>query len=68
MTTPEVGIPTLAKSLVLSTDDATEIVADLEGMAVLSERELILVNDNDFGTEGVETQFFRVTFDEPVLR
>lgn len=62
------GVPTLAKSLVLSTDDATEIVADLEGMAVLSERELILVNDNDFGTEGVETQFFRVTFEEPVLR
>ena len=62
------GVPVLTKVLILSTDDAPEIVADLEGMAVLSDQELILVNDNDFGTEGVETQFFRVTFDEPVLR
>jgi hypothetical protein len=33
-----------------------------------SDHELILVNDNDFGTKGVETQFFRVAFEEPVLR
>ncbi len=62
------GVPVLAKTLIFSTDDAPEVVVDLEGMAVMSERELIFVNDNDFGTEGVETQFFRVTFDEPVLR
>lgn len=61
------GVPVLVKTLILSTDDAPQIVADLEGVAVMSDRELILVNDNDFGTEGVETQFFRVTFDEPVL-
>ncbi len=62
------GVPVLAKTLLFTTDDAPEIVPDLEGMAVLSDRELILVNDNDFGIDGVETQFFRVTFDEPVLR
>ncbi len=62
------GVPVLAKTLIFSTDDAPEVVVDLEGMAVMSDRELILVNDNDFGTEGAETQFFRVTFDEPVLR
>lgn len=62
------GVPVLAKTLIFSTDDAPEVVVDLEGMAVMSDRELILVNDNDFGTEGAQTQFFRVTFDEPVLR
>ena len=61
------GVPVLAKTLVFTTDDAPEIVADLEGMAVLSDRQLILVNDNDYGTEGAETKFFRVTFDAPVL-
>lgn len=61
------GLPVLAKSLLFSTDDAPEIAADLEGMAVLSPRELLLVNDNDFGVEGVETGFWRVRFDQPVL-
>lgn len=60
--------PVLAKTLLFTTDDAPEVVSDLEGMAVLSDRELILVNDNDFGIDGVETQFFRVTFDDQVLR
>lgn len=63
----EAGVPVLAKTLLLATDEEDEIAADLEGMAVMSERELILVNDNDFGTEGAETKFFRVTFDAPVL-
>jgi hypothetical protein len=61
------GLPVLAKSLLLSTDDAPEIGADLEGMAILSERELLLVNDNDFGVEGAQTGFWRVRFDEPVF-
>lgn len=62
-----IGLRPLAKALVFSTDEARDIAPDLEGMAVLSDRELILVNDNDFGIEGVETAFFRVTFDDPVL-
>lgn len=61
------GVPVLAKTLVFTTDDAQDIDADLEGMAVLSDRQLILVNDNDYGIEGAETKFYRVTFDEPVL-
>lgn len=61
------GVRMLAKTLVFSTDEAGDIAPDLEGMAVLSDCELILVNDNDFGIEGVETAFYRVTFDEPVL-
>jgi hypothetical protein len=60
------GVPILTKTLILSTDDTPEIAADLEGVALMSDRELILVNDNDFGIEGVETQFYRVTFERPI--
>ena len=33
----------------------------------LSPHDLLLVNDNDFGTEGAETEFWLVTFEEAVL-
>lgn len=61
------GLPVLAKRLLLSTDEAPDIAADLEGMAILSPSELLLVNDNDFGVEGAETGFWRVRFDEPLF-
>lgn len=57
------GIEPLSKTLVLDTDLAPEICGDLEGLILLSPRELLLVNDNDFGVEGVGTQFWRVTLD-----
>jgi Esterase-like activity of phytase len=57
------GIRTLDKRLIFDTDDAPEVCADLEGMILLSPRTLLLVNDNDFGVEGVETQFWRISFD-----
>lgn len=63
----EIGLPVLAKSLLFSTDDAPEVGADLEGMAILSPTELLLVNDNDFGVEGAETGFWRVRFDQPLV-
>ena len=44
-----------------------ELSADLEGMAVLSPNELLLVNDNDFGVEGATTCFWRLNFREPLL-
>lgn len=56
-------VPLLSKRLVFSSDDAPEIAADLEGMALLDGRTLLLVNDNDFGIEGSETQFWRVRFE-----
>lgn len=61
------GVRLLAKSLIFSTDDAPQIDQDLEGMAVLSPHEMILVNDNDFGVEGALTHFWRVRFKAPVL-
>lgn len=61
------GLPVLAKRLLFCSDDAPEVGADLEGMAILSERELLLVNDNDFGVEGAQTGFWSVRFDQPVF-
>ncbi|MGZ8998343.1 MAG: esterase-like activity of phytase family protein, partial [Allosphingosinicella sp.] len=61
------GITALAKTLVLDTDQAPEICGDLEGAILLTPREMLLVNDNDFGVEGVETEFWLVTFDEPIM-
>ena len=55
-----IGDLALEKTLILNTDDLPEIDADLEGLVVLSPNTLLLVNDNDFGTEGVRTRFWRV--------
>ena len=56
----------LAKQLLLSSDDFPEIGPDMEGLAMLSPRELLLVSDNDFGVEGAQTEFWRISFDEPI--
>ena len=60
------AVPVLAKTLVLSTDDAPQLDRDLEGMVVLSPRELLLVNDNDFSVEGARTRFWRIRLKEPL--
>lgn len=57
--------PVLDKRLLFTTDDHPDIDPDLEGMALLDRRTL-LVNDNDFGTEGVATRFWRVELSEPL--
>lgn len=53
----------LEKALVFSTDDHPEVAQDLEGLALMSARELLIATDNDFGTEGAETRFYRLRFD-----
>ena len=53
-------VPVLRKSLVLTTDDYPEVDVDLEGMIVLSPRSVLLVNDNDFGVEGIRSRFWRI--------
>jgi hypothetical protein len=61
------NVPVLAKTLVLSTDDAPELDRDLEGMVVLSPHELLLVNDNDFSVEGARTRFWRIRLTKPMF-
>jgi hypothetical protein len=53
----------LTKTLVFSTDLHQGIAPDLEGMCLLSQRELLISTDNDFGVEGAETRFYRLSFD-----
>jgi hypothetical protein len=62
----ELSRPALTKTLVFSTDDAPEVAADLEGLALVSDRELILATDNDFGVEGAQTCFYRLSSDAPL--
>jgi hypothetical protein len=56
------AIPALTKTAIFTTDAAPKIAPDLEGMALVSDRELILATDNDFGIERVETSFYRLRF------
>ena len=60
------GIRPLEKQLILDTDSISSFPAKIEGMALLSPQELLLINDNDFGMEGVRTQMFRVTLPRPI--
>lgn len=60
------AIPLLDKTLLFSTDDWPDIDSDLEGMVLLSPTELLLSNDSDYGTEGAETRFWRISFDQPL--
>ncbi|WP_284179156.1 esterase-like activity of phytase family protein [Rhabdaerophilum sp. SD176] len=62
------GLKPLPKILILDTDSVPGLPAKIEGVAVMAPDELILVNDNDFGIDGVRTQMFRVTLPAPVLR
>ncbi len=51
------------KRLLFSTDDHPEVGPDMEGMAVLSPTDILLVSDNDFGVEGARTEFWRIALD-----
>jgi hypothetical protein len=58
-------LPVLGKQLLFTSDDHREVSADIEGMALLTDRSLVLVSDNDFGVEDKQTRFFRLTFAQP---
>jgi hypothetical protein len=69
MSRKEVGraqVPTLAKTLIISTDDYPEISPDLEGMLLMSPTQLLLSNDSDFGIEGAQTHFWLVDLEVSV--
>jgi hypothetical protein len=56
----------LAKTLAFTTDDHPSFAQDLEGATLLSDREVLLATDNDFGVEAAETRFYRLTWDAPL--
>jgi hypothetical protein len=63
---PDFPLPVLDKRLLFDTDHHPQVSKDLEGMTLLDERTLLLVNDNDFGIEDVATSFWRVELREPL--
>lgn len=62
------GLKPLPKLVVLDTDTVPGLPAKIEGVAVMAPDELIIINDNDSGIDGVRTQMFRVTLAAPLLR
>jgi hypothetical protein len=40
----------------------------IEGMAILSPQEIVLINDNEFAIDGGRTQMYRLTLPQPILR
>lgn len=62
------GVAPLKKTLILDTDQIFGLPAKIEGIALLDSSEMLLINDNDFGIDGVRTQLFKINLPEPVLR
>lgn len=59
-------LPELSKELLFTSDDWPDVGADIEGMAILDGRSILIVSDNDFGCEGKQTRFHRITFAEEI--
>lgn len=62
------GITPAAKTLVIDSEQVPGLPSKIEGVAIMGPSELVIVNDNDFGIDGVRTQMFRVTLPEPLIR
>ncbi len=62
------GVLPVSKSLVLDSEMVQGLPPKIEGMAITGPNELIIINDNDFGVDGVRTQMFRVTLPQPLIR
>ncbi|MCA0422148.1 MAG: esterase-like activity of phytase family protein [Proteobacteria bacterium] len=61
------GVVPLRKTLLFESDPSRGPVGRLTGMAVLSDREIVVVGNNDFGIDGSRTQMFRLTFPASIL-
>lgn len=59
-------LPALAKALLFTSDDWPVVGADIEGMTPIAADQLLIVSDNDFGCEGKQTRFYRLSFDVPL--
>ncbi len=60
------GINPLEKSLLFNSDNYEQICPDIEGVILLDEKTILIVNDNDFGVEGAQTQFWKIEFDSEI--
>lgn len=62
------GISPLTKRPVLDLDTIPGLPGRIEGLAILDSSELLIINDSEFGLDGVRNQLFRITLDEPLWR
>jgi hypothetical protein len=62
------GLVPMSKVLVLDSEQVPGLPAKIEGVAIMGPSELVVINDNEFGVDGVRTQMFRVTLPEPLIR
>jgi hypothetical protein len=62
------GLAPLQKRPVLDSETTPGLPAKIEGVAIVAPNELIVINDNEFGIDGVRNQMFRITLPEPLLR
>ncbi|MGL1921121.1 MAG: esterase-like activity of phytase family protein [Hyphomicrobiales bacterium] len=65
-TDPE-NLSPVAKELVFNSDDLKGLPSKTEGIAMLNDHELLLVNDNDFGIDGKAVSMVKLTFPTKVI-
>lgn len=61
---PSTTEKTINKELIVNTDDLDKFPTKIEGLAIISPQEWILVNDNDFGIEGDKTHIIRLSLQD----
>ena len=62
------GLVPLTKRPVLDLDTVPGLPSRIEGLAILGPAELMVINDSEFGLDGVRNQLFRITLEEPLWR
>ncbi|WP_119302258.1 esterase-like activity of phytase family protein [Dongia deserti] len=55
------GVTPVSKKLWLDSSDYAELPSKIEGVAIVDGKELVLINDDDFGIEGAKTRIVRLT-------
>ena len=61
------GINPVTKKLWLDSSDHPELPEKVEGVAILENGDLILINDDDFGIDGATTKIVRLTLPAPAF-
>lgn len=61
------GVPALAKTLVLNTDNRGGMPKKIEGIGLVNAHTMMLINDNDFGIDGADTAVVVVKLSQPLF-
>jgi hypothetical protein len=61
------GITPVSKKLWLDSSDHAELPEKIEGVAIIGGKQLVLINDDDFGIEGAKTRIVRITMPRPTF-